>query len=158
MNTRAEKIGRFYEHHKDGLFSYALTLTGDRASAEDAVHAAIEKLLARPWLPFNLKLFAYRCVRNAAIGAWRKHEARREPLFDFSTLTAQPAQQQRTERLEAALAQLAEDERETVVLKIFDDLTFREIASLRGVPVNTAASHYRRGLEKLRDLCAEERP
>lgn len=158
MNTRSEKIGSFYERHKDGLFSYALTLTGERARAEDAVHAAIEKLLARPWLPFNLKLFAYRCVRNAAIGAWRKHEARREPLFDLSALAAVPEQQARAQRLETALEQLAEDERETVALKIFDELTFREIASLRGVPANTAASQYRRGLEKLRALCAEDQP
>lgn len=158
MNRRAQQIGELYEQHKQGLFGYALALTGERTRAEDAVHAAIEKLLARPLLPFNLKLFAYRCVRNAAIGAWRRHEARSEPLFDLSTLASAPAEQGRAERLELALAQLADDERETVVLKIFDELTFREIAAVRGVPANTAASHYRRGLEKLRDLCAEDRP
>lgn len=159
LNARAQKIGRFYAEHRQGLYSYALSLTGDRARAEDAVHAAIEKLLSRPLLPFRLKLYAFRCVRNAAISAWRRDEARREPLFDFSTLPAAPAaDRHRAEELAAALGRLGEDERETIVLKIFEDLTFREIAAVRGIPANTAASHYRRGIEKLRALCAEDKP
>lgn len=157
MSRRTDQIRRLYEAHRQGLFSYALTLTGEAARAEDAVHAAIERLLARPLLPFNLKLFAYRCVRNAAVSAWRKDEARREAYFDFDAVPAAAAAPARTERLESALAQLGPDEREAVTLKIFDDLTFREIAAIRGANPNTVASHYRRGLEKLRTLCAEEK-
>ena len=36
------------------------------------------------------------------------------------------------------------------MLKIHQGMTFREIAALRGVSINTAASWYRRGLEKMR--------
>ena len=157
MDRRAQKIGDFYRECRDALYGYALTLTGDGARAEDAVHAAIEKLLARPLLPFDLKRYAYRCVRNAAVSAWRKDEARRDPLFDLTMLSANDPDRGRAERLEQALGTLSGDERETVVLKIFDELSFREIASVRGVPLNTAASHYRRGLDKLRALCGEER-
>ena len=158
MSGRADNIGRFYEQHGRALFHYALSLTGDRAKAEDAVHGAIERLLARPLLPLRLRLYAFRCVRNAAVGAWRREEARRADLFELDALPAGSPDRARAERLEAALDQLGPDERETVVLKVFEDLTFREIASLRGVPANTAASHYRRGLEKLRHLCEEDRP
>ena len=158
MSRRAEKIRRFYEETRQGLFSYALSLTGDAARAEDAVHATVERLLARPLLPFNLKQFAYRCVRNAAVSAWRKDEARRDAYFDFEALPATAAEPGRAARLEAALTQLDADEREAVTLKIFDELTFREIAAIRGANPNTVASHYRRGLEKLRALCAEEAP
>lgn len=158
MSTRTEKIGQFYEQHRDGLFSYALSITGDRARAEDAVHAAIEKLLTRPLLPFRIKLYAFRCVRNAAVSAWRRDEARRIPFFDFEATAASEPERGRAERLEAALTKLSDDERETVVLKVYEDLTFREIAAVRRVPANTAASHYRRGIEKLRELCDEERP
>jgi RNA polymerase sigma-70 factor (ECF subfamily) len=158
VSRRADRIRRFYEEHRQGLFSYALTLTGDSARAEDAVHAAIEKLIARPFLPLNLKFYAYRCVRNASVSAWRKEESRRESFFDFAALAAAPADLARAERMEDALARLASDERETVTLKVFDELTFREIAAIRGVNQNTAASHYRRGIEKLRELCVEDKP
>lgn len=158
MSRRTDQIRRFYEEHRQGLFSYALSLTGDAARAEDAVHAAIERLLARPLLPFNLKRFTYRCVRNAAVSAWRKDEARRDAYFDLEALPAAAPESGRAARLESALARLDEAERAAVTLKIFDDLTFREIAALGGANPNTVASHYRRGLEKLRALCAEEVP
>ncbi|MCK7476508.1 MAG: ECF-type sigma factor [Candidatus Moduliflexus flocculans] len=46
---------------------------------------------------------------------------------------------------------LPAEQREAVYLKVFDGLTFREIASVCGVSANTAASRYRYGIEKLRE-------
>jgi RNA polymerase sigma factor (sigma-70 family) len=54
------------------------------------------------------------------------------------------------------LTQLSEDERETIVLKVFDGMTFQEIADLREASSNTVASWYRRGMEKLKALWTEE--
>ncbi len=53
------------------------------------------------------------------------------------------------------LEQLGADQREAVVLKIYGRLTLREIAEMRAVSINTAASWYRRGLERLRTLMEE---
>jgi len=36
------------------------------------------------------------------------------------------------------------------VLKVFQDFSFKEIASVCGLSINTAASRYRYGIEKLR--------
>ena len=49
----------------------------------------------------------------------------------------------------AAVLELPEDQRETVILKIYAGLTFAEIAELGGVSLATAASRYRYALEKL---------
>lgn len=45
-----------------------------------------------------------------------------------------------------------------ILLKAWQGLTFREIGEVRGQPANSAASLYRRGLEKLRALLVEEKP
>ena len=50
-----------------------------------------------------------------------------------------------------ALQSLPPEQREVIVLHLSEGFTFREIASLCGVPRNTAASRYRLALEKLRD-------
>jgi RNA polymerase sigma-70 factor, ECF subfamily len=50
----------------------------------------------------------------------------------------------------AALKRLSEDDREIVELKIFGDLTFREIADVVAIPQATIATRYRRALESLR--------
>ena len=39
-----------------------------------------------------------------------------------------------------------------VVLKIWGELTFEEAAAVIGISPNTAASRYRYGLEKLKDI------
>ena len=55
------------------------------------------------------------------------------------------------------LNQLSPDERETIVLKTYETFTLQEIADLRGAPLPTVASWYRRGLAKLRTLMAHEK-
>jgi RNA polymerase sigma-70 factor (ECF subfamily) len=55
-----------------------------------------------------------------------------------------------------ALARVPEDQREIIVLKVFEGLTFKEIASICRVPPNTAASRFRYGMEKLRSILERE--
>jgi RNA polymerase sigma-70 factor (ECF subfamily) len=45
---------------------------------------------------------------------------------------------------------LPPEQREVVHLKVFEGLTFQEIADLAGESINTVASRYRYALEKLR--------
>ena len=54
--------------------------------------------------------------------------------------------------MDDALRRLGADERECIILKVYTGLTFKEIAALRRVSINTAASWYRRGLEKMRAM------
>jgi RNA polymerase sigma-70 factor (ECF subfamily) len=52
--------------------------------------------------------------------------------------------------LEAALAELPVEQRAVVHLKLWEGLTFDAIADALDIPLNTAASRYRYGLDKLR--------
>jgi RNA polymerase sigma-70 factor (ECF subfamily) len=52
--------------------------------------------------------------------------------------------------IEAALQSLPIEQREVLVLKIWSELTFEEIARTLGIPPNTAASRYRYALAALR--------
>jgi RNA polymerase sigma-70 factor (ECF subfamily) len=56
-----------------------------------------------------------------------------------------------------ALANIPDGQREVIVLKIFEGLTFREIAAVCNLSPNTAASRYRNGIEKLRAIVEESR-
>jgi len=156
MNRRARRLERLYAEHQQPLYRYALSLTRDPARAEDAVHNAFAKLLARPWLPLRLKAYAFRCVRNAAVDAWRREPAGAAELGDGSGLPAASPDRGRWEELERALNRLADDEREVVLLKTMDELTFREIARVTGEPLHTVASRYRRALAKLRERLRRE--
>ena len=55
-----------------------------------------------------------------------------------------------------ALSCLPVDQREAVVLHLRGQMTFRQIAALQDVSVNTAQGRYRYGIEKLRSLLEEQ--
>ena len=61
-----------------------------------------------------------------------------------------PAQREIAIDIDRALHRLPSEQREIILLKLSEDLTFREIAEMRDVPINTVSSWYRRGIEKLR--------
>ena len=133
-SKRTARLRTFYLRHRQELFSYALSITRNRATAEEAVHTAFARLLEKPRTPLRLKAYVFRSVRNAAIDQWREERAGNDAYLE---LAGRPDT-------------LSEDERECIVLKIHQGMTFREIATVRSVSINTAASWYRRGLERMR--------
>lgn len=153
---RRQRIETFYNEHRDRLYTYALGLTGSAATAEDAVHAAISKLMSVPLLPRRLKPYCYRCIRNAAIDDWRKYAARHDGAADHDPISSGAPAQETRHDVEALLQRLADEEREAVVLKTLHGFTFREIASIQGLPLNTVASRHRRALQKLKDFYEED--
>ena len=54
--------------------------------------------------------------------------------------------------LAAAIARLPNEQREVVILKIWNELTFAEIAVALGISQNTAASRYRYALGALKKV------
>jgi RNA polymerase sigma-70 factor (ECF subfamily) len=54
------------------------------------------------------------------------------------------------DELASALVGLPEEQRAVVHLKLWEELTFEEIAAALDISPNTAASRYRYGLDKLR--------
>jgi RNA polymerase sigma-70 factor, ECF subfamily len=152
-------IREFYEENSRALFTYALALTRHPASAEDAVHDAICRVLARPAPPAELRPYVFRCVRNAAIDAWRRERPSEEAgILDLATLDDATFDRALWAQVERFLFDLPQDEMETIVLHVFDGLSFRDVASVKQVPLNTAASWYRRGLAKLRERILGEVP
>lgn len=153
-----ERVRRAYETYRNELFTYALAITRSQEAAEDAIHAAIAKVLNRDEWPRDFRPYLFRCVRNAAIDHRRETERRsgRESLFVESHGNGAPEGPGNGLDVMDALEDLREEERECVVLKCLDGLTFREIGAIHGVTVNTAASWYRRGLEKMRSALEED--
>jgi len=54
--------------------------------------------------------------------------------------------------VERALQQLPEDQREAVILKVYQNLKFEEIAAIQDAPVSTVKSRLYMGFEKLRGI------
>jgi RNA polymerase sigma-70 factor, ECF subfamily len=83
----------------------------------------------------------------------QRHEAfgaDAETLSPFAP-TDDPDEQTFRAGLADALGELPPEQRAVVHLKLWEGLTFEQIADALGIPLNTAASRYRYGLDKLRE-------
>ncbi len=142
-----------YRQHGAALVLFASTITGERSRAQDAVHQVFLKLIANGDLSRaqDKKAYLFACTRNAVLNE-RKFQDRHEPLEMDAAWFSPPHRDIAGERnLRRALAALPDDQREIVVLHIWGDLTFAQIADLLSINSNTAASRYRYALGKLRD-------
>ena len=101
--------------------------------------------------------YIFTIARNEAYSVFNNRAQRRQ-LIEESALLEEPSalpegvstNNRRGGRM--ALTKLPEDQRETVVLKVYEGFTFAEIAGIMEVSANTAASRYRYGLAKLARL------
>ena len=154
----AELIRHLYEQNRQELYVFALSITGRRDAAEDAIHAAFERLLRRGRAPRELRPYVFRCIRNAAIDELRMRERGGALIAALPDDPPGNGEALEPRLLAEGLARLNDDERECIVMKTYAGLTFREVAAARRVSLNTAASWYRRGIEKLRRILTEELP
>jgi RNA polymerase sigma-70 factor, ECF subfamily len=147
-----EDVRRLYDQHGPALVAYACTFVTDGAAAEDVVHQVFLSLLSAEVVrPNSPAAYVYRAVRNAALNA-RRSGSRNVPLdLESSVFEHRGGNREAALALQKALAELPEEQREAVVMRIWSGLTLNEIAAAVGVPLNTVASRYRYALEKLRE-------
>lgn len=151
-----DRLQRFYECHRQALYTYALSLSGQREEAEDLLQDVFVKLLEIQRLPLELRPYVFRMVRNGFIDGTRRQKIQSEPLFDADLLPADSPSRELCPGLDAGLQTLPESQREVIVLKTLDGLSFREVGKVLDKPIGTVASLHRRGLEQLKTLLNKE--
>ena len=157
------KLEDAYDLYGDPLYRYLTAVLGSTEDAEDVLQETFcrfARYSARWKIVRDPKAFAFRCARNEAHRFLEKRIVERVGTKSFrpelvSAILRGPDPAMET-RLGEALAGLPEEQRETVLLKEFEGLTFRAIGSVCGVSTNTAASRYRYGMDRLRDFFGEK--
>ena len=164
----SDALRRLYAKYEGYLLTRAAALLIDMADAEDAVHdvfVAFAQSRERIKLNGSLKGYLATCVLNRArdvIRARRRGKGVRldempEPASgtdDRPDVSAMCDEESRG--LHRALAGIPYEQREVVVLHVQDGMTFRQIADLQRVSINTVQGRYRYGLAKLRALLGGE--
>ena len=159
----ARELERLYDEHAQALFAFLLNLTRDEADTRDLLQEGFGKLCRPPELLQHVReprSFRIRLAHNAAIDLIRLRDTRRkyhdqlgEQLERVSAFAPadDPDEQAFRTALNQALGELPPDQRAVLHLKLWEGLTFEQIAGALEISPNTAASRYRYGLDKLRD-------
>ena len=140
-----------YQAKASELVLYGRALGLSHGEAEDVLQETFMALVQRTEPPANPEHYAVRSFRNRALNyrrsLWRRLAREWESQRWFERSPSETAAAREAMR---ALADLPQDQREAIVLKIWHEYTFEEIGELLAVSPNTAAGRYRYGLQKLR--------
>ena len=156
-----DALARVYEKYVDAMLTLAVGLLGHRAAAEDVVQdvflsfaRSAKDLRAKGSLRSYLATSVLNRVRDQS--RQRQRQARRDEALRILGEAAGPEQAvilaEETDRLHQAIAQLPDEQREVVLLRLKANLEFREIARLQQASISTALGRYRYGLDRLRSL------
>lgn len=162
-------LGILIKRHKQKIYSFIYSKVYDKDVAEDIFQDAFIKVIR------TLKRGAYneegkflpwvmRISHNLVIDYFRKNN--RMPKFDNSgefsifsvlgdtTLNAEKRiiKEQVEQDVKRLVQELPEDQKEVLVMRIYDDMSFKEISDRTGVSINTALGRMRYALINLRKI------
>lgn len=162
-NGDLEAMEPLYNRTKAAVYGLALSIVRNSQDAEDIMQDTYIRVYeAASTYRSQGKPMAWllRIARNLSLDRVRSNPAKELSLeedwildekSDFSESSLDKLV------LKKVLSDLAEDERQIVMLHSVERLKHREIADIMGIPLGTALSKYHRSLSKLKKMLEEER-
>lgn len=149
---KAHALEELYDRHAASLFRHAVVLCRQRHDAEDLVHAVFMKLVAAgaPLLGVRTPAsYLHRVLHTTWIDQHRRAVVA-ERVAAHTTVESSVDPANDSIDVTRALEALPAEQREVILLHVYDGFSFREIGRLTGVSLFTAAARYQLGLRKLR--------
>ena len=158
-------LGELYDRHGRTAYGLALRVVRDAALAEDVVQEAflgVWRSAAR-FVPERAKASTWimTFVHRRAVDVVRREERRRAEPLDRADQPATGSTEEvawlrfERERVQNALAQLPDQQREAIELAYYGGFTQVQLAERLGQPLGTIKSRVFNGLGRLRELLAE---
>ncbi|MGN1119325.1 MAG: RNA polymerase sigma factor [Oscillospiraceae bacterium] len=164
---RSDGLRAIYESYFKVIYSIMLSVTKNPTDAEDLTSDFFVKLwdkLAEAYRSGSgHKSWLAAAARNMAVDFLRR-KSRVELTLDDEENPLEPQSAERLEEtvigslnVQQALDSLKESEREIVSLKLFAELTFKEIAAAMKMPMGTVTWKYNSAMKKLKEYFKEVR-
>ena len=169
LSGNEKALEMLINRHQDKMFTSIYMLVRDRALAEDILQDAFFKIISTlKGGKYNEEgkfiQWAMRIARNLVIDHFRK--AKKMPTVTdsegndvFSYINVKEDNQEdllikseKDQKIRRLIEELPNEQREVLVLRHYAELSFKEIAALTGVSINTALGRMRYALNNLRKL------
>lgn len=159
----ADPIERELQRHMTRLYGYALSLTGDRDTAQDLLQECAVKALSTTAAPMDgaaLRAWLFRILRNSWID---RHRGDRldfvadfsEPTQDHSEYWGQDDRLINAITVRQAIGRLPATHRDIIALVDVVGFSYAEAAAILGVPTGTVMSRLSRARRTLLEMIGE---
>jgi RNA polymerase sigma-70 factor (ECF subfamily) len=157
MGGDPEALSLVYDRFAASLFRVLCAWLDSTTDAEDALQEVFVRLATgRIGRIRDLRAYLFMAARNQAMTHLRQRR-KEQGWEDITTLEiAAPEANTSSHDWPTLLYRLPLEQREVIVLKVWEQMTFNEIAVVVGASANTVMSRYRYGIERLRCWCREE--
>ncbi|WLD25080.1 sigma-70 family RNA polymerase sigma factor [Flavobacterium dauae] len=162
-------LAQLIERHKSKLYSFIFSKVKDRDLSDDIFQDTFIKVINTirkqnyneegKFLPWVMRI-----AHNLIIDHFRKQSKvkmqREKEEFPFFNKIVDSEMNIETriitgqieDDLQSLVLKLPEDQQEIIKLRLYDDLTFKEIAELNGISINTALGRMRYAIINLRKI------
>ena len=164
-----QALSQLIERHQSRIYGFIYSKMNDRDICDDIFQDTFIKVIK------NLKTKSYneegkflpwviRIAHNLIVDHYRKNkkmpmtrETETYSIFEFikdtsSTMESQMITEQVEVDLKRLIEELPDDQKEVLVMRMYEDLSFKEISEQTGVSINTALGRMRYALMNLRKL------
>jgi RNA polymerase sigma-70 factor (ECF subfamily) len=156
-------FGVLYERYLDEIYRYVYFKVGNKQTAEDIT----EETFIKTWESLsriyrsdgqidNLRAWLYRIARNLVIDFYRKNKAETIEGSTTPAIIQSPEEtaieQEETSRILSALQKLKPDFQQIVILRLINDLSHKEIASIIGISEAHSRILLYRALKKMKEI------
>lgn len=178
MNGNEESLSILVKRHKRRIFSYLYLISRNKELAEDIFQETFFKVIQTlkkrqyneegkflPWvlrIAKNLMIDHFRKVKKMpSISSVTNDEGERVDIFDIipepvsSSKDANEAKEFK-ELIRNVVGELPPDQKEVVIMRTYYDMSFKEIAEVTDVSINTALGRMRYALINLKKMLEEK--
>lgn len=139
--------------HYDGAWAFAQNRLPDRESARDAVQEAFIRVVrnrkryntSRPFSPWF-----YTLLRNICADLYRKQTRYNQKIRDWAETMQTPDEPRNCDCAHELLDRLSASDKEVLILRLIEGLSFAEIADFYGCSMEAAKKRAQRALKRLR--------
>jgi RNA polymerase sigma-70 factor, ECF subfamily len=150
-----EVIGLLYDRYAASLYQVLTAILGSTSDADDAMQEVFVRLTrSRMRRIQNLRAYLFAAAHNEACTVLRRR--RRERPLEASDSLPPVVDDLAAGEMNSLLQRLPLEQREVIAMKVYEQMTFAEIAAIVKASPNTVASRYRYGIERLRSWVQEE--
>ena len=167
QQQRAAAFEQVVHHYESRLLRYATSIVNNADLAQDIVQEAFIRLFRKWREAFEpspaLSSWLYRTTHNCAVDVIRKYERRNRVEQEHQEVVVDPIvfhpvdeHDPNAQRVAKALAALPRRDRELIILKVYEDKSYKEISAITGLSVGNVGYILHHAMRKLADALEQE--